>query len=493
MKDSPRKIAREVDRLKEQRTDDTTDDAIAELAVRWRGADPEERPEGMVFDADAGTLAYDVWDAQRETLETLEAAEVDIAAMLGGYRSGKSTLGARWTVAKALEYPGTRWLVLGIDFSQASGTTFRTLFEALPGDRTHILTSAFNGPEESPIVADYNRQEHRLTLHNDAVITLGSADRWNRYVGDEYSGAWLDEPSHYGPDLFDILEVIGTRLTASAGPNLMCMTLTGNGYNSAWRVLEKQETPDGHPIGLDIEIAKASVLENPYLDDTDTDRIRRQFEGTKRAEQALHGGFAAAEGLVYNFDRETHIVDEETAEELLSDGETWLYGYDAGWRDPRTVIAVGVSPHEQLVVYDEFYERESHVDDAIRWLEGKPQGVIYAEHAPTDIDKLERAGWRVKEATKEIDAGIAEVRKRLTPDDDGRPGLVVSERCRNLIREFMSYKEEQVGTGAAMDHGLDALRYLCMGKTGSRGRGGAIDISDAFEVDTRRYRALRRL
>jgi hypothetical protein len=44
--------------------------------------------------------------------------------------------------------------------------------------------------------------------------------------------------------------------------------------------------------------------------------------------------------------------------------------------------------------------------------------------------------------------------------------LLVSERCQNLIREFLSYKEEHVGTSQAVDHCCDSLRYACMGVSG---------------------------
>ncbi|ELY55802.1 orc1/cdc6 family replication initiation protein [Natronococcus jeotgali DSM 18795] len=42
-------------------------------------------------------------------------------------------------------------------------------------------------------------------------------------------------------------------------------------------------------------------------------------------------------------------------------------------------------------------------------------------------------------------------------------GLLVSERCQELIREFYGYKEDHVGGPTAVDHCLDALRYAVMG------------------------------
>ena len=60
------------------------------------------------------------------------------------------------------------------------------------------MTTAYNGPETSPLVTDYNRAEHRLTLVNNAELLLGSADSYNRYAGAEFGAIWMDEPSDYG-------------------------------------------------------------------------------------------------------------------------------------------------------------------------------------------------------------------------------------------------------------------------------------------------------
>ena len=225
-------------------------------------------------------------------------------------------------------------------------------------------------------------------------------------------------------------------------------------------------------------------------------------EGTDKEEQALHGRFAAATGLVYsNFSRDRHVIPHEEATDRVL--EDWrVYGYDAGWNDPRVLLEVGKTPYEQLVVLDEFYQSDSHVEDVIAWLSrnDKPDGTIYAEHEPAEIQRFKNAGATVRKAEKSIDAGIDEVRKRL--EDDGnapaegrskvvrrkgksncekqkerekrkkraktnpRVGLLVSERCRNLIREFLGYKEDHVGKGHADDHCVDSLRYLVMGVVG---------------------------
>jgi len=485
MKPSERNLRHELNDLVDD--DDSGSDEIP-ISVEWRDAAPEDRPDGMTWepptgDDDAATLAFDLWKAQRETLDSATRGDRDITALLGGYGSGKSVFGARWLLATALENPGSKFLCMGQSFSEARDTTFPKLFGQLPGDRTTLLTSGYNGPENSPVVADYNRQERRLTLVNDAVVVLGSADKYSRFAGAEFGGVWLDEPSHYGTELHDIAGMMTTRMRGVEGPKTQVWTLTGEGYNQAWEILEQRLGPDGEPIGLDIDVIRASVLNNPYLPDGDKERFKRKYAGTAREDQALHGGFAAATGLVYDaFSRDRHVIKHDDAVDRAE--ERWrIYGYDAGWNDPRVLIEFGRTGYGQLVALSEFYRQESHVDDAIRWLESRPDGQIHSEHAPSDIDRFENAGFTVEKADKEIDAGIDEVRNRLDPSDDDRPGLLVSENCENLIREFLGYKEEHVGKSAAEDHCLDVTRYVCMGEANTGGEPGATSL-ELGTIDT---------
>ena len=483
---SRRELEHEVDQLK----DDVNPGAAGvDVRVEWRDAAPDDRPDGMAWESSEGddspTLTYDIWSAQRETLEAVDSGDHDIVAFLAGYGSGKSVFGARWLLAQALEHPGSRFLAMGVDFQKARDTTYPKLFAQLPGERTTLTTSGFNGPENSPLVADYNRQQHRLTLVNDSVITLGSADKYSRYAGAEFGAVWMDEPSHYGEVLHDLTGMITTRLRGVDGPKTQVWTLTGEGYNAAWEILEQRQDADGDPIGLDIEVVRASVLDNPYLTEGDKERFKRKYEGTGKEQQALHGGFAAAGGLVYDqFRRDDHVIPAGDARERVDDWR--IYGYDAGWKDPRVLVEVGATEYDQFVVLDEFHKSGSHVEDAIAWLErnDKPRGRIYCEHEPADIDKLQRAGYPTSKAEKSIAPGIAEVRRRLESDDSGRVGLLVSDACQHTIREFLGYKEDHVGTSQATDHCLDSLRYSIF--TNEANGGGVATARAAFGEDSYR-------
>jgi phage terminase large subunit len=516
---SEREIENEIDDLRHTAGET---DAPTDVTVEWRvPSDPDPDDDGITYDPETKTLTYELWKAQHACLDALESGEFDIVVLLGGYGSGKSVFGARWLVAQALAHPQSRFLAMGTTFAEAREATFAKLFSQLPGDRTE------SDPERSPVVANYTKSEQRLTFTNGSVIVLGSADKWNRYTGDEFGAIWLDEASHYDADLHRLLEMMGSRLRGVTGPKVQCWTLTGNGYNAAWEIIEQRRDSTGEPLQLNIELIRASTLDNPYLESDELERFERQFAGTERAQQALHGGFSVSRGLVYSgFHHDTHVIPTAEARGRVDD-EWRIYSYDAGWNSPRVLLEIGKTSDDQLVVLDLFYETESHVDDAIAWLDAndKPQGPIYCDHDPEDLAIFKQHGYRAENAEKTLDDGISEVRRRLeadgtapigqttsrtktitrhgspkdlreqrhktgnwtdagpgrerlkrpklpgtsvsdgdsTTDGDGRVGLLVAEDCRPLIQEFLSYKEEHVGKTDADDHCLDALRYAVMG------------------------------
>lgn len=397
---------------------------------------------------------------QADTLRALWSEDYDLVVLRTGYGGGKSLLGSRWIHRTALQRGG-EYLVLAPDYQKGGPATYRVFFEELPGENT-VPNDAAGNPENSPIVAGYNANEKRLTYSTGAIARLGSADKWNRYAGAEFAGIWCDEPAHYdNTNLYDLHEMLVSRQRTETGPNVTLWTSTGAGYDQYYDITERQVTADDDPLPWAdrMEVIVGSVLDNPFL--PEKSKMLAQFEGTPREAQALHGGFAAAEGLVYSsFSRARHVVPEESAAERIASDER-IYGYDAGWDDPRVIIEFGKTAYDQWLALDSFHRSESHPEDAIRWLRDndKPEGTIYCEHEPGHIRKFRQAGWPAEKANKDLDEGIPHVRRRLETDDEERPGLLISDRCTELIQEFLSYQEEHVGKKVAEDHQLDATRY----------------------------------
>ena len=424
------------------------------MSLASDGVTLETSPSGVDLD-------WGFWDAQLRALDALNVGDHDIVVFRGGYGSGKSVLGARWSIEIAVTVPKSDNLVLAQDSVKGGPTTYKVFFEQLPGEDT--VPDEGGDPENSPLVADYHAVDRRVTWRNGSITRLGSADEWNRYAGAEFNSVWMDEVAHYETtDLFKLNRMIISRQRTEPGPNLCLWTSTGNGYNEYHQFVEVQKTPDGDPLPTRITNIKADSRNNPFLNEKE--KLRRQFEGTAAERQGLAGGFAAAEGLVYgSFSRARHVISSAEADTLATNRA--VDGYDHGWGNPRVVVDARKTSHDQYLIYDLFYQSESKYQDAVDWLSenDKPRGTVYAEHEPEHQEAFRSAGYPCESAIKDLDEGIPRVREQLEVDAAGRPGLLVSDRCTAAIQEFLSYKEEHVGKSAATDHFLDSCRYLIMG------------------------------
>ena len=433
--------------------------------------------------SNAVTVGGSYWDAQLRVFDALESREYDLVVFRAGYAGGKTLLACDWIHGVAMQVTGSDNLLMAPDYQKGGPATYKTFFERLPGDDT--VPDKGGDPENSPIVEDYNRNEKRLTYINSSVARLGSADKWNRYAGSEFNAIACDEPAHYdNTDLYDLVEMLTSRQRTPDGPNVMLWTSTGAGFNDYYDITERQVDADENPLPWAdrMKVIVGDSRNNPFLPADAREKLERQFGGTDREAQALAGGFAAPTGLVYSdFSRERHVVGPDAPSDCPDVVADWrTYGYDHGWSDPRVVLEVGKTDYGQLVILDEFYREGVEYQRAVEWLtdNDKPTGTIHAEHEPEHQEAFRRAGYRVDPAVKDLDEGIPAVRDRLDWRDDpeGRPGLLVHERCVNTIRELQDYKEEEVGSAGATDHAADCIRYLVMGVDYEQREGGAAVI-----------------
>lgn len=419
------------------------------------------------------------WPAQDRVINSLFSGDYDIVVFRTGYAGGKTLLNVRMALQVALGYPKSDNLILAPDYAKGGPSTYKKLFEELPGENT--VPAEGGDPENSPLVKEYNAVERRLTIPNGSIIRLGSADKWNRYAGSEFNYVGADEPAHYDTtNLYDLVEMLTSRQRTTQGPNVMLWTSTGSGFNQYYDITERQvdENEDPLPWADRMKVIVGSSLENPFLPEDAREKLERQFAGTDREAQALHGGFAAPTGLVYaDFSRERHVRPAQSLRERVDSG--WrVYGYDHGWDDPRVVLEVGRTEYDQLAVLDEFYKSGVEYERAIDWLDAndKPAGTVHSEHEPEHQRAFRKAGYSVEPAIKDLDEGIPAVRKRLDWRDDpqGRPGLLVADSCTNTIREFLDYQEDEVGKSKAVDHAMDSLRYVVMGVDGETLSAGGV-------------------
>lgn len=467
------------------RGDAQTDD----VTVLWGVADPENRPDGITWVSDTNTLTYDLWDAQRDALEAVQSGEYDVTAFLAGFGAGKSELGARWLIKQAVEHPGSRFLCMGQDFQKSKQTTYPKLYEALPGENTRQLTSGYCGPENSPLVADFNRQDYRISFTNGSEITLGSADDYGRYAGAEFGAAWVDEPARYGSELYDLTGMITTRLRGVDGPKVQLWTLTGEGGSgAAFDILERGVDASGDPIGLNIKVIKASSVNNPYLDEGTIERYRRRYGGTNLEGAALHGGFAEATGAFLSRDQLQFVdVDELDGERLRYHvGVDLSYvankkRADATDSDYTAAVVIGVSRSDKRAyLLDVARKRGLTLRESLQWLDDLISDV------PSPTVKVEDVGaqtWWVQEAQQEVGGKVIPVSPGNTSKKDrildmsvlferGDVVLVNQDRDENLgydprfrpfVREWLEFGNG--GSPDLLDSAFYSLHNVTLGQS----------------------------
>jgi hypothetical protein len=416
---------------------------------------------------------YDWTNYQAYVRDELEGGDHDVVVLRTGYGGGKSRCGGQWIHRGAIaDRAGAgESLVLAQDYQKGKSTTYSVFFKILPGEDTNPYKNG--DPENSPLIDTWHSNDKRLVYVSGHVAWLGGADKWNRFAGGEYCRIWCDEVGHYPPttDLYDLHEMLVTRQRTDLGPNTTLWTSTGNGYNQFYDITERQVDKDGEPLPWRdrLHVVTASTEQNTLMPADGLEKIVRQFKGTPREQQGLHGGFAAAEGLVYSqFSRKRHVKDRAWVDQHVDEAATPIYGYDAGWDHPRVFVEWWPTVRDRWVATDLYYESGREFEhlcdprDQSGWVfnNDKPRTTVYAEHEPEHIRKLQRAGFTVHKARKSLDEGIPHLRGLLKPNDQGEPGLLVSVDCTHLIQEFQSYKEEHVGAGGDVpDHALDATRY----------------------------------
>lgn len=150
-------------------------------------------------------------------------------------------------------------------------------------------------------------------------------------------------------------------------------------------------------------------------------------------------------------------------------------GIDFGYRNPFACLWIQtMDGGERILVLDEYYQRyRTTLENAKAILahhQAQGYGPITCAYAdPSDPDKRamleEVLGVSVKAPRLPVEVGQELVRQWLKVGPDGKPGLLIHHRCRNLIQELKGYMNHEPGKG--QHHALDALRYFFAGWEGA--------------------------
>jgi len=202
--------------------------------------------------------------------------------------------------------------------------------------------------------------------------------------------------------------------------------------------------------------------DNPGLEEAVRQRYRRMYTGLFYRRFVL-GQWAAAEGLVYEFDQDVHVTKD------LPDSGRYFISVDYGTMNPFSAglwcVSLGKAYRVREYYYcgrdqgrlmtDEAYYRE------LEKLAGDLpiETVVVDPSAASFIATIRSHGrFSVRKARNQVLPGIRLVTQYL------QAGVLrIGESCKNAIREFSLYRWEPEGDCPRKedDHAMDEIRYFC--------------------------------
>ncbi len=385
----------------------------------------------------------------------------------GGARGGgKSWALRRKLVLMCLRYPGLRCLLVR-----------RTLPELRSNHLSPLLA-------EYGAILTYSERDKELTFENGSRITLGysAAERDAlRYQGQEYDVIALDEATQLSEYQFSIFKAClrGT----SDRPRRIYLTCNPGGIGHAWvkrlfidREYRMGENPD------DYAFIPATVFDNDILTRADPDYVRRlESLPTRLREAWLYGKWDIFEGQFFTeFDEARHVCAENAIPRAYHTIAAFDYGFD--------MLAAYIcicDKDGRVYVTDEFCAPNLTLGEAAKSISElcRSRNVEFAVASPDLWNRRQDSGKSGFEIMQSVPGmppmrpaddrripGWRVIREYLADRDDGVPGLLISSRCRELIRCLpallfdKSSAEDASGEPHSVTHSPEALRYALMSR-----------------------------
>lgn len=222
-------------------------------------------------------------------------------------------------------------------------------------------------------------------------------------------------------------------------------------------------------------VLQFDIEDNPSLSEKTIKQYKSRYHGVFY-DRFIRGLWVVAEGLVYQFERESdYTCTDEEARGLNKAGKEglglWYISLDYGITNPFCAHLWRITGDKAYIV-DEYYfaSRETgrrrtdseHADAVEELAGGRPiEMVIVDPSANSFKEELWRRGmFSVMDADNSVLDGIQVTDQML---HDG--SVKISERCVNTIQEMGIYRWDDKSTKTQpvkeFDHGMDSLRYEC--------------------------------
>ena len=407
----------------------------------------------------------------------------------GGVGSGKTLAGIYEALKQSLTFPNNLGLVGRLTYPELDDTTWKELlnFPCIVDDQEVRFI-------DSPLVINYNKQKHEITLYNRSII-LGRAldDSFDKLAkGLNLGWLYVDELTEVPEEIWDGITRLRLRRRVPCFKcgkypppgKVICNnckiytirhtafgTTNPEGHDWVWKKFIMNN--DGNYF-----IVQASSEENPALSEEYLNELRRMPDEWKK--RYLYGSFDTFEGLVYKEyqDKEPFVI------EPFKIPEHWyrFVGIDHGYRNPTAILYGAVNDEGLIFIYDELYmsgKLVSELAELMKMKEKENKPKLYLIDPSTRnrngqtglsvIDEFASKGIYCEPANNDVRAGINHVQECFNLVN-GKPRLKIFKNCVNLRTELQTYRWKDIKTGAMQDapekplkkndHAVDALRYM---------------------------------
>jgi len=401
-----------------------------------------------------------------------------------GVRAGKSYMGGEKSTARVVSHciellkdPNHEWSPAGKIPRSSRDKPFATYWVVAPTFELVKLSWAMFRDvlrRVEPLII--GEVDGELWLRGGILVQRKTGFDETQLQGAAVSGVWADEIATLPYASYLQLR---NRLADKEG----WLIGTGSPRPDSWA---KPEVWDQQDLLEDTGVHHWTTSQNPWFPRKELERARRTMP-ERWYKRDFEASWDTFEGIVYTeFDPLLHVIDPDV---VPDESMRYWGGQDWGWASPGCFLLFGQHvPTGVVYVIDEIY-----VDRLPTYSEGggdcwvRRVGPLHREFGLTmvycdvskgtqDVFHYRRAGIPARVTKKgqgSVIDGIKTVERLLAPDHEtGQPRMLISSKCKNLIREIRGYTYVIDNEGNvrdrvdphALDHALDAWRYGIVGE-----------------------------
>ena len=393
----------------------------------------------------------------------------------GGAKGGGKTHAVRTkAVGGAIRWPGIRILILRRTYPELQQNHIEPVLKLVPSE-----------------IASYNNTQHTMYFVNGAMIKFGnfqSATGERAYQGQEYDWIFIDEATQFTEREFRYLG--GCLRGTSEIPKRFYITCNPGGIGHRWvkRLFidrdfkTSADNPEENENPGDYAFIFASVEDNKQLLQSSPAYLQLLSglpENLRRAYR--YGDWNALSGAYFSeFSEERHVVRPFP----IPDGWMRYRAIDYGL-DMLACLWIAIDDIGRCYVYRALKTPGLIVSEAVRLILSStlPDERIAVTFAPPDIWSRQKdtgrtmaelfmaGGVPLVRADSNRVQGHMLIKEQLMDCDDGRPGIVFFDSCRELIGDIQAILADEANPNDCarvpheVTHTVDALRYFCVSRT----------------------------